>query len=102
MSVTEPTDGAFHLDKRINVALVVTLVLQTGGIVWWAATLSAAQEQAVLDAQRMNQRIERIEAQRDDLTARVIRIEEKLSGQTETLREILRSVQRPDQAPGRP
>lgn len=30
---TEP--GGWHLDKRVPIALIVTLVLQTAGAVWW-------------------------------------------------------------------
>ena len=30
-------DTAWHLDKRIPIALVVTILLQTSAIVWWAA-----------------------------------------------------------------
>lgn len=101
----------FQIDKRVPVALIVTLLLQTGAAVWWASGMSAAQEQNIIDQKRIESRVERIESARDDdrrtandLNARVIRIEEKLIGQTEklddqaeTLQRILRSVER---APG--
>jgi hypothetical protein len=32
-------DARWHLDKKVPVALIVTIALQTGGFVWWAASL---------------------------------------------------------------
>ncbi len=34
-------EGNWHLDKRVPVALIIAIVTQTLGIVWWAATISA-------------------------------------------------------------
>lgn len=96
VSDADPAGGNFHIDKRVPVALIVTMLVQTAGIVWWAATLQAAQAQALVDNQRIESRVERMETLRDDLSVRVIRIEEKLVGQTDTLQRILRSVERPD------
>jgi len=85
--------GGFHLDKRVNVALVMTMLVQTASIVWWAATISAAQAQLLVDASRIEIRVERMEGERDDLKTRVIRIEEKIVGQNDTLQQILSNVQ---------
>ncbi len=93
MSAIDPAAGNFHIDKRVPVALIVTIVVQTAGAVWWAASLQAAQEQAALNAARIETRVDRIETSRDDLNTRVIRIEEKLVGQTDMLQRILRSVE---------
>lgn len=101
MTIEDPASGSYHLDKRIPVAMVLALVVQTSGIIWWAATLAAVQEQSLVDQRRMELRLERVETQRDDLSNRVIRIEEKISGQGDTLREILRYVQ-PASPGGRP
>lgn len=92
--MSDPAGGSFHIDKRVPVAMLIALVAQTGGIVWWAASISAAQSQALIDARRIELRVERIEGERDDIKTRVIRIEEKLSTQNDTLLEILRAVQR--------
>lgn len=96
--VNDPASGNFHIDKRVPVALIVTMLVQTAGVVWWAATLQAAQAQALIDGRRIESRVERIETQRDDMQVRVIRIEEKLVSQTDVLQRILRSV---EQAPER-
>lgn len=93
MSEQDPAGGSFHIDKRVPVALIVTMVVQTAGIVWWAATISATQAQSAIEAKRIEIRVDRIEADRDDMKTRVIRIEEKLVGQGETLNRILRAVE---------
>ncbi|GAA2872022.1 uncharacterized protein YlxW (UPF0749 family) [Aminobacter niigataensis] len=93
MSAIDPASGTFHIDKRVPVALIVTIALQTAAGIWWAASVQAAQEQALVDAKRLETRVDRIEAARDDLNTRVIRIEEKLVGQTDMLQRILRSVE---------
>lgn len=41
--VADPAShGGWHLDRRIPGALILAVMLQTAGIVWWAATLSAS------------------------------------------------------------
>ena len=30
----------WHLDKKVPIALIVTLAIQTAGMIWWAASLS--------------------------------------------------------------
>jgi MoxR-like ATPase len=101
VSESDPAGGNFHVDKRIPVAMIVTMLVQTAGVVWWAATLQAAQAQALVDGRRIELRVDRFELQRDDLSARVIRIEEKLEGQTDTLQQILRSVESSRPVPAR-
>lgn len=94
--MSDPAGGTFHIDKRVPVALIVTMLAQTAGIVWWAATLQAAQAQAIVDSTRLESRVARIETSRDDIKERVIRIEEKLGGQSDTLQRILESVRKPE------
>lgn len=36
-----PDAEAWHLDRRVPIALIVTLAVQTAGMVWWAASLSS-------------------------------------------------------------
>ncbi|YBV97519.1 hypothetical protein M1D80_11760 [Phyllobacteriaceae bacterium JZ32] len=100
MSEKDPAGASWHLDKRIPVSLIFTMLVQTGVAVWWARGISSAQEQSVIDRARLEARVDRIEADRDDMRARVIRIEEKISSQNDvlqqqnaTLHEILREVQ---------
>ena len=40
MSKALADDNHWHLDKRVPIALILALALQTVAIVWWAATMS--------------------------------------------------------------
>lgn len=35
----------WHLDKRVPLALIVTIFLQTAGAIWWAASMSERMDQ---------------------------------------------------------
>ena len=103
----EGASEPWHLDKRVPLALIVTLFLQTAGIVWWASTMQAGlqveaenndRQDVVLDAIRLDvqmkadrgsevQRVlsEQIIEQRGDLRAireLMQRIETRLDGPT--------------------
>lgn len=32
------SDASWHLDKKVPIALILAIILQTGGMVWWAAS----------------------------------------------------------------
>jgi hypothetical protein len=94
----DPAGGNFHVDKRIPVALIFAMLVQTAGIVWWAASLQAAQAQGKDEDRRFELRVDRVEDTTDDVKTRVIRIEEKLEGQDDVLQQILRSVENRSEA----
>lgn len=33
--------GGWHLDKRVPIAIILAIFVQTAGVVWWAARLEA-------------------------------------------------------------
>lgn len=39
--MTDETESGWHLDKRVPIALIVMIFVQTSGMIWWAATTSA-------------------------------------------------------------
>lgn len=59
-------DAKWHLDKRVPIALIVTIAIQTAGIVWWAASVSARierlEEKATVTAPNSD-RLTRVEVQ---------------------------------------
>lgn len=69
------------VDKRIPLALVITIVLQTGGLVWWAATISS--RVAVLEQFR----IEQVPAA-SSREGRIIRLETLAQGVAEALADV--------------
>jgi hypothetical protein len=38
--MSEPDETRWHLDKRVPLALIVTIALQTGVFIWWASSLT--------------------------------------------------------------
>lgn len=34
------TNGTFHLDKRLPLALIIAIIVQTGGAFWWASAVA--------------------------------------------------------------
>lgn len=58
------SDAQWHLDKKVPLALILAILLQTGGIVWWGATaserLSALERKADLAAPQ-DTRLTRVE-----------------------------------------
>lgn len=80
----DPASASWHLDKRIPIALILTLALQTGTIIWWAAGVTARLEQ-------VERRQEATAPQADRLTRVEVRIEAIQDG----IARIERAVQRP-------
>lgn len=69
--IHDPANANWHLDKRIPIALIVTIILQSAAAIWWAA--------------RVDQRVTAIERHVDRRAGdgdRVTRLEEKLSALT--------------------
>ena len=75
-------DAHWHLDKRVPISLIVTILIQTAVIVWWAAgtaeRINVLEKQAAMSA-----------PQGDRLT----RVEVKLDAVQESVGEIKRLIQ---------
>jgi uncharacterized coiled-coil protein SlyX len=86
------TDEPWRLDKHIPVAVIFTILIQTGGLVWWAAGISSR----VDEAERVNARQESvIDAIRADVQAKSDRVAETqriLSEQIVEQRSDLRAI----------
>lgn len=39
-TVIDKSDAQWHLDRKVPIALIIAIIFQTGGIVWWGATAS--------------------------------------------------------------
>lgn len=85
MSARDDNSESWHLDRRVPLALIVTIVVQTGGLVWWASSLServnTLERQAVTSA-----------PQGDRLTRVEVKIEAIQEGVTEIKRLIRRET----------
>jgi Tfp pilus assembly protein PilO len=86
---TEP----WHLDKRVPVALILALCVQTGTAIWWAAGLSA--DVAVMQA-RQDRQETAIEATRTTANQQAVqlgRIEENTRATQAAVERLLRQME---------
>lgn len=71
------------VDRRVPLALIVTLIVQTAGIVWWASSMAstvASQGARIVavENQRAGERLAVLESTIGDVRAQLNRIESKL------------------------
>lgn len=85
-------DEQWHLDKRIPIALIVTIMSGYAGGIWWLADLSNEVEIQGRNIERIEGEVEKRTIANTDANNRIIRIEEKVANQTEILQEIKRAV----------
>ena len=76
----------WHLDKRVPLALIVALVIQTSGMVWWAATIQAEGNAREARLLKLEQRTANDRA----VGERLARVEERLAAQGEDISNIER------------
>ncbi|MCV6577445.1 MAG: hypothetical protein OIF58_17110 [Cohaesibacter sp.] len=71
----------WHLDKRVPVALIVTLMIQTFGVIWWAASMSERVnflERQMQERSDQSERLTRLEVNMKAVVSATTRIERKL------------------------
>lgn len=86
--------GAWHLDRKVPVAIILSLVVQTAGLVWWAASLSGRQDE---HSRRISQ-LEAADARQATESQRVsealARMDERMLAQTRILQRIEEQLSR--------
>lgn len=92
------TDGddcaQWHLDKKIPITIIVTLILQLVGFGWIASKLDSRIESLEKADTRHERSLETQTAASDDAKARIIRIEEGMRHTLEALARIEENVSR--------
>ncbi len=74
-------DNQWHLDKRVPIALIVTIAMQSAVIIWWASQIEArvnGLEQTDAERATVEARLVRLETTTEQQTRVLIRIEDKL------------------------
>lgn len=86
MTEEQKYEREWHLDKKVPIAMILTIALQTGAFVWFAA--------------RLDHRVEALERSETRLSSsapvtsdRLTRVEVKLEGVQEGIVEIKRLIQ---------
>lgn len=74
----DPATSSWHVDKRVPIALMITIGVQTAGIVWWASDISArvgyVERQISVSAPQAD-RLTRVEVRVESIQEGVNRIE---------------------------
>ena len=76
--MADKEDSDWHLDKRVPITLIITILMQTGAFAWWGATQA---EKVLVLKERMDaiapnsDRLTRVEVKVDSLLSSVNRIE---------------------------
>jgi hypothetical protein len=90
MTQTEP----WHLDKRVPLALIGVILLQTLALGWWAATITARVQ--MLESQQVTQHT-RLESVRDvasDLSTDIAVIDERTTRLLEMTQQLVVNLDR--------
>lgn len=73
------SDEPWHLDKRVNVSLIATFIIQTAIGVWWAASLTERQAQIEFRVAGHDRQIEQMQATANAASVSLGRIEENIN-----------------------
>lgn len=79
--MSDREDERWHLDRRVPIALMVTIAIQTGAMIWWASSLSER-------VNHLERQANATAPQGDRLTRVEVKIETALEGITEIKRLI--------------
>lgn len=79
---------AWHLDKKLPVAIIITLMAQFVAAIWWAAKMDARDGDQERRLTSVELRQDGTQQQLQKLNERVARMDERLGLQIELLKEI--------------
>lgn len=88
------------VDKRVPLALIITLMVQTGGAIWWAATISGRvnqleKSQQRSDDEKLGERMKVVEVLVQQVAASTDRIERQVADSTNRIERQLTRERRP-------
>lgn len=96
MTHQEP-DKQWHLDKRVPVALIFALLVQTAGAFWWAASIQERVNtqanlirEAAQERQRLETRLEQIKSFSQSQAINLAEIGQQIVGMREDISDLVR------------
>lgn len=95
-------DNAWHLDKRVPVAIIITLITQLIGVAVLASKLDSRVEALEKSDARHERRIEGLTTERDGSRERLTRLESQSAQALELLRALDAKVDRMWRPPAQP
>ena len=85
---------SWHLDKRVPITLILALLAQTAGMVWWAATLSSRVDTNARDIRSAQTEMQIIRAAAQTQAVQLGRIEEQISGLRGDISRLTTAIER--------
>ena len=86
-------DEPWHLDKRVPVALIITLLLQSALAVWWASSLSADVSTLQSRQDKQESMIENMRTTAGAQAVQLGRIEENTRATAAAVERLLRQLE---------
>lgn len=77
----DPATASWHADRRIPIAMILAIVIQTASIIWWAAGING--RVGTLESQNI---------QTADQPGRIVRLETQFAGIDKTLDRLERKL----------
>ena len=84
----------WHLDKRVPIALILTIALQSAAAIWWAASTTRAVENNRRDISRLDGQVEIVRSASQMQAIQLGRIEEQISGLRSDITRLLAVIER--------
>lgn len=92
--MSDPQQQAWHLDKRVPIALIFALLAQTGGIVWWASGLSSRVDVNSRDIARQSGEVAILRNAAQAQAIQLGRIEEQIAGMRGDINRMIAAFER--------
>lgn len=84
--------GDWHLDKRIPITLIITIIIQTMGVTWWASNVEARVSEQQAKFGFLADYMQRQNENDKQVTATLARLDERVKQQGEVLASIDRKM----------
>ena len=94
MTQQQRNDGGWHLDKRVPIALIIALCVQSGGGIWWAAGINMQVIRHDRDLMRVEEVANSNRRAANSQEVQVARLTEQISGLREDIATLVQALNR--------
>jgi len=88
------SDSQWHLDRRVPLALIATLFIQTAGAFWWASNISSSVYANEVNIKRLEQQSNQLGAVGQAQAVQLGRIEEQISALRVDIARLISALER--------
>lgn len=86
------TKESWHLDKKVPIALILTVLLQAGAFIWWARGIDKMVDSQEARIANLEKTAGAVSQAISNIQVDVARIDERSKAQSATLEEIRRAL----------